>query len=406
MTTLSRRTFLAASGVGAATLVTGLGTNVALGQSRGDKLVVVFLSGGADALNMTPPIGYDSYRSRRRVSGVPEPGEDGGMIPLHFRNSNRNAQFPTGLDGVVGLHPLLAPLHNSVWRQGRLAVVLSAGLPRAGRSHFSATRYSHRGAVPGGVAQGGWLGRLAQAAQQPQDDITGVFDRGTKPLLEGADKSIDLLGKLGSFGVNEFRNRSLAVAALRSVHLQQDSVSSTGRSAIDLIDEVTEVNANRGQGYPGGKLGSQLSEVASLFNSDLGVQGAGIRMSNWDHHRRGKVRFERHANELATGLRAFIDDTKLEGITLVVLSEFGRTVKEDGSGGTDHGAGYSALVMGSGIKGGVYGDFPETLQGIRELPVRVDYRQILSEIAHKRMDVTDTGALFPDYTQSGYLGLA
>lgn len=407
MSVLSRRKFLAATGVGTATLMTGLGTQLALAQTpgSGDKLVVLFLSGGADGLSMAPPHGYGSYYDLRPTTAIPEPGRNGGALPLTSASSNGNAVFPTGLDGVVGLHPALAPIHSALWSQGRLAVIVGSGMDGVPLSHFAATRYVQDGAPKGGRAGIGWLGRVADAVGG-DGLVTSAHSDGADRLVGGSFNRANLIDHLGDFGLSNFRDEDQVQAALTRFYRGTDSVSALGAQTVRVVDAASGIDGALRPGYPDNRYGTAFSELATILESGLGVQAAAIRGRGWDHHSGLADGFNDNATEMAGGIRAFIDDTGLQGITLLVITEFGRTLKENGSRGTDHGNAYTALAMGAGIRGGVFGDdYPEALSG-RSLPIHTDYRKIVSEILSERVGVGDLRAIFPDYTQNGYLGLA
>jgi len=418
MKTIPRRTFLAASGFGAATLVTGMGTQIALGQSSGgaDKVIVIHLRGGADGLSMTPPYGDSSYYDARPNTAVPPPGSAGGALPLTSASSGGKASFPTGLDGVVGMHPALEPIYSSLWTSGQLAVVVAAGLPDATRSHFSAERYVSRGGPKGSIAQGGWLGRAADSMPS-NGPITSIHGRRSGALVDGSHNTVELLDGLTKFGFDGLRNRNshpqqdLAQAAITAMYGGgADEVSRSGMKALEVIEQVADLTSERAAEYPSNQYATALQEFAVLNAAGISMRGAALRRGAWDHHRDLKASFTDQAGQLASGIRAFADDTGLEGVTLVVVTEFGRTVGENSGQGTDHGLGFSALVMGAGIRGGVYGDdYPERLaagDARPELPVLTDYRKMLSEVLTKRAGITNLSAVFPDYRQNGVLGLA
>jgi len=167
-------------------------------------------------------------------------------------------------------------------------------------------------------------------------------------------------------------------------------------------------------GYPKGPLAKTFSELSSMLKAGLGIQAAVVDYGGWDMHSNlgtvGAGRFHDRATELAGALRAFADDTNgLEEITVLVMTEFGRTINENGSRGTDHGRGTTYLVMGAGIKGGVFGDdYPDEIADeptYGDLAVLTDYRKLVAEIVTRRAGVSDLGVVFPTYRGSGSLGL-
>lgn len=419
MTTVSRRSFLAASGVGAAGAVTLMGTKLAFAApgtpNTGDTLVVVFLRGGADGLSIAPPYGYDSYRKLRPNIAVAPPGQKDGALPL--TSANKNAAFPTGLDGVVGLHPAFKPIHDTLWAQGKLAVIPATGLPpsfSSSRSHFTATKYIQAGSGSNRVG-GGWLGRMVNT-QGVGGQIPAVSTSSRSRLLRGSSSGVTV-PNLNAFGVRGFRRRPLAEEALASMYGGTDSVSKEGQKLLRAVNRIEEVKAAAQPNYPDTKLGKTFSELSGLIKANIGVQAAGVDFGGWDHHKdHGSVsdpngRFTPLASELAQALRAFSDDTNgLQEISVVVVTEFGRTINENGNKGTDHGRATTYLAMGAGIRGGVYGDdYPSEIkddpdQG--DLTVLTDFRKPLAEIVRKRAGVENINVVFPSYQGQGELGLS
>lgn len=418
MTSVSRRSFLAASGVGAATAVTLMGTKLAFAApgtpNTGDTLVVVFLRGGADGLTMAPPYGYSSYRKLRPTIAVAPPGQKDGALPL--TSANNNAAFPSGLDGVVGLHPAFKPIHDTLWAEGKLAVIPAIGVPAsesASRSHFTATRSIQAGSASVRIG-GGWLGRMVNT-QGAGGQIPAVSTSPRSRLLRGSSSGVTV-PNLNAFGVRGFARRALAEDALDQMYGGADSVSQEGQKLLRAVAKIEEVKATAQPNYPDTKLGKTFSELAGLIKANVGVQAAGVDFGGWDHHRNhGSVsdpngRFTPLAAELAGALRAFSDDTNgLQEISVVVVTEFGRTINENGNKGTDHGRAATYLAMGAGIRGGVYGDdYPSEIkddpdQG--DLSVLTDFRKPLAEIVQKRAGVSNLNVVFPTYQGGGELGL-
>jgi len=411
MTTLTRRTFMTTTGLGAAVAVTGLGTQLAFaapGDGTGDTLVVVFLRGGADGLSMAPPYGYPSYRQLRPNIAIPPPGQNGGALPLD--SSNPNAVFPTGIDGVVGLHPAMKPIHDTLWAQGKLAVIPATGVPAsesASRSHFSAQDYVEAGSASPTVG-GSWLSRLVNA-KALTGPVPAVSMAKRSDMLQGASGAVTI-SRLSNFGIGGFARTELAKEALETMYRGEDSVASEGREFLGVVDQIDAISEEARPGFPNSGLGRAFGELSALIKANLGIQVAAIDMGGWDHHANLDGRFSPLAGALAGSLRAFADDTNgLDEITVVVLTEFGRTINENGNRGTDHGRATTYLAMGAGIRGGVFGDdFPSEIRDDPDhgdLSVLTDFRKPLAEIAEQRAGVSNMGLLFPTYQGSGTMGL-
>ncbi len=421
--TTSRRRFLGASAAGLATAstvaVTGLGTQLVLapaaGAQTGDVLVVVFLRGGADGLSMAPPYGYDSYRRLRPTIAVNPPGEANGALPLTSASANGNASFPSGIEGVLGLHPAMKPLYDALWTQGKLAVIPAIGLPpseSASRSHFTATRYMQVGSAAANVG-GGWLGRMLN--QTGASGAVPAVDTSTRSeLLNGGNGAV-AIPSLRDFGIDGFKDRDGARNALRVLHKGTDSVSAQGKTVLDVVDRIDALPGQLRPGYnKKGKLGRTFSELSSLIGSGLGVRAASVDSGGWDQHANhgpvGNGRFHTTTTELADALAAFSNDTNgLQGITVLVITEFGRTINENGNKGTDHGRATTYLAMGSGIRGGVYGDdYPDVIADdpqYGDLSVLTDFRKPMAEIINRRVGVGNLGTIFPGYQHAGDLGI-
>ncbi len=420
--TVSRRKFLAAGGVGVATAttmaVTGFGTRLALAApgdpSTGDVLVVVFLRGGADGLTMAPPYGYQSYRQLRPNIAIDPPGGPNGALPLTGGSANGNAVFPTGLDGVIGLHPALKPAYDALWDRGRLAVIPATGLPPSEsptRSHFAATRYVQAGSASGSVG-GGWLGRMINV--QSGDGLFPALNTTNRGNLLQGGKGAVSIPNLRNFGITGFPDRDRASDALNVLHSGNDSISARGSTVLGVVDRVQNLGNDLRPGYPNDQLSRKFSEVSELIKANLGIRAAVIDFGSWDHHRNhgtvGNGRFHRKATELGGALGAFANDTNgLDGICVLVITEFGRTINENGNRGTDHGRATTYMAMGSGIRGGVFGDdYPDVIRddpNHGDLTVLTDFRKPVAEIIRNRAMVNDLGVVFPTYQGQGELGL-
>lgn len=382
--------------------------------NRGDAVVVVFLRGGADGLSMAPPSGaaFDSYRSiRPTIALTPDQ-----TLPLD--DSNPNAAFPQGMSGVVGLHPALQPLHDTVWATGQMAVIPAVGLPDGEsrtRSHFEAQNFWDRGSASGSVTSG-WLARTI-SAQPASGPVSGVnMSSNSSELFRGATAAFSI-DNLNNFGINGFRDRGRATSALQSMYTGSGLINQTGRSTVSVTGMLDALSTEGGVPYPSGGFGRDLEQVAVMLKANIGLVTANIDLGGWDHH--GELgspgdpagRFHRKAQELAAGLAAFITDLGPEGLaetTIVVISEFGRTIDENSSAGTDHGRGGTMFVIGGGVQGGVFGnDYPTVIEDSnanrRALPVLTDFRQPLTEVLASRVGVAN---VYPTFTPGTGLGVA
>jgi uncharacterized protein (DUF1501 family) len=225
-------------------------------------------------------------------------------------------------------------------------------------------------------------------------------------MLDSLGESSALISKLSNFGINGFDERSLAIAALTAMHNKPDSVSVEGTAYLDGLDSILQAARDRRNGYPNNNLGRQFNEVATMFEANLGIEAAAINYGGWDFHKNSKARTGRHLPVLANAIASFANDGQLEDTTLMVITEFGRTVTQNGNGGTDHGQAFTAFVMGAGVRGGVYStDFPDAFQPSDrryDLPITTDYRKIIAEVATNRIGVASSAipSVFPSYNGS------
>ncbi len=379
-------------------------TNPALG----DALIVIFLRGAADGLSMTPPIGsaYSSYAALRPTLAI-NPGQS---LPLD--SSNQNVIFPQGLDGIVGMHPSMISLYESVWASGHMAVMPASGLPdyeSTTRSHFTAEEYWDRGSASRSVTTG-FLTRVL-AAQGSPGPVGGMSTTSnSNGMLVGALNSFDI-GNVSRFGVNGFNNRNRAETALQAMYTGTGFVNTTGARTLDVAGLVSALDQS-GLDFPETGIGNDMRDVATVLRSNLGLASAIVDYGGWDHHDDQAARFETNIRELSEAIRAFVDYLGPEGMaetTIAVVSEFGRTVDENGNAGTDHGRAGTTLLIGGNVQGGVFGnDYPDEIaedpDNRRAFRVLTDYRQPLAEILAARMGIT---GMFPTKrTDDPILGVA
>ena len=419
--TIGRRRFVAGAGaVGAAGTVGMLAPRLAFGTpgatGRGDVLVQVFLRGGMDGLSAIAPYSDSGYYDLRPTIAVPPPNTGdrlAGALPLA---------------SGFGMHPAMAPLYDGPWADGNMAVVVATGMPpyeSATRSHFDAQIHWEAGSATA-LDGRGWLARHL-TTNGVSAAIEGV-GRGTslQRSLRG-DRSAFSVSSLGSFGLQNYHwsLRDEAREVLRGMYVD-GSPSEVLQLGHDTLGAIDLIGAAEGQPteatYPGSSWQSApFSETAKLIKADIGLQAVCVDVGGWDHHSELGVvgdtdgRFHQRMSGLAGMLAAFYADlgpTRMQEVTIVVMSEFGRTINENGDGGCDHGRGSMSMVIGGNINGGLYG--AETFPGVVDDPdhgdlgVAIDYRRVMGEIVRKRLDNSDLGAIFPTYVHDtgAELGLA
>lgn len=363
-------------------------------------LVCVFLRGAADGLNIVVPHGDAEYYRLRPGIGVPQPGEKNGAVDL---------------DGRFGLHPRLGPLKDA-YDAGQLAIVHAVGSPHPTRSHFQAQDYMTTGAVGDrGVARGWLTEYLTSRAPAGSDLLRAVALADRPPLSLRGYPSPIVTSTLAEFRLDASEQLSpLLEQGFRKLYrLDSPSVAErAGQRALDASARVAQALRKQKNLARYGRDVRQFGELARLIKADVGLEVAWLDMGGWDTHRyqgsteRGDL--PRLLDRLGRALSAFRADlgTAFERVVVVVMSEFGRTARENGTGGTDHGHGSVMLVLGGKVKGGrVLGSFPglmpEQLFEARDLAVTTDFRDVLGELCERHLGHPNGSALFPGYPLEG-----
>lgn len=391
------------------------------------KLIVVLLRGGIDGLNVVAPYGDNRYKQIRPTIGM---SRSSGLIDL---------------DGYWGMHPSLAPL-SPLWANHSLAFVHACGSPDKTRSHFDAQDYMESG-VPGQKATStGWMNRLVGQLPSKNSALQAISIGPVLPRIFAGPSSIATIAKSGNSGgkgggkAGRRMGRhmeSQASGTVPSVFTamyggRNDDMSkafASGKSARSKVDAIMteaaaepqeemaamtkeQIIANRGALTPKSspEFGKQL---ATLFTKDPTVQVAFIDFGGWDTHVREGAEQGQLANllqplagglaDLVRGLGAVYNNT-----TIVVMSEFGRTARENGNGGTDHGHGNAMWLMGGSVPGGkVYGRFgglaDNQLNEARDLPTSTDFRAVISSVVSSRLGLSakQMAVVFPGYQFTG-----
>lgn len=371
----------------------------------GDTLVVLFLKGGADGLSLIAPVAEPKYYDRRPGIAVPQPGQTNGGL---------------NLNGFFAMHPGMNELFSSAWADGKLAVVHAAGLPSSvsdTRSHFEAQDYWERSTVNPAV-RSGWAGRLLTASSG-LGSLPAVGLKSALPVsLRGFGDAISMNGS-DSFKLDGFGETDRAESVLASLYSDAPApLGTVGSRVLEVVDLIQAANPDaiapgNGVTYPDNGLAERLKEVAQLIRANLGLRVACVDFGGWDMHDdmggTGGGQMATQAAELGDSLAAFYKDLGplMNEVTLVTMSEFGRTIKENGSNGTDHGRGSAMLVMGGGVNSGVYTDWPglDDPDPDRDLTVTTDFRTVLAEVVERRFGGADPAVVFPGFAPPAYLGV-
>ncbi|MGA2920202.1 MAG: DUF1501 domain-containing protein [Candidatus Sulfotelmatobacter sp.] len=364
--------------------------------SRTRRLVVIFQRGAADGLNIVVPHAEPQYYAMRPSINIP-------------RNS------VIDLDGFFGLHPSLAPF-QPLWQQRQLAIVHAAGSPDPNRSHFDAQDFMESGTPGVKSTDDGWLNRALRNLPQSQKSAFKAVAMGPSipRILSGAEPAI-AINNINDFSVGGRNPKASPVANTFEAmydHSLDTVMHGTGEETFDAVKMLRSADPSKykpapGVDYPKGHFGDNLRQLAQLIKANLGVQVAFADIGGWDHHVNEGATEGQIANVLrdfSQSLAAFWTDLGDlgEDTVVVTMSEFGRTARENGNRGTDHGHANVMFVLGGPVKGGkVYGRWPgldqaQLYEG-RDLALTTDFRQVLGEAVARHMGNKNLATVFPGY---------
>jgi len=373
------------------------------------KLLVVLLRGGVDGLNVVAPYGDNDYYALRPTIAVPRPGSEKGLLDL---------------DGHFGLHPAMSPL-MPFWHNKTLAFVHSAGSPDPSRSHFDAQDYMETGMPGAHNISTGWLNRLLTQLPSNHSPVQGVGLGVLMPRILSGAASVATVAPQTKLRKNAIDNPAILAAFNKIYNGRRDVLGkaySEGVAAHKEVDialqqglqdegdpmmkEQMVANRNAPSAAEFSNFGQQ---IAALFNNDPTVQVAFVDFGGWDTHINqgaGSGQLAQHLEPLARGLNDLVRGLGrlYENMQIVVMSEFGRTAKENGNGGTDHGHGNVMWLLGKNVEGGkVYGRWaglsPAALHEGRDLPTSTDFRSVLAALLtdHLSLSSRSLSIVFPQF---------
>lgn len=407
--TMNRRYFLRNGGIALASLGT-LTTSPsfltrALAQSDKKKkiLIAIFQRGAMDGLNAVVPYGEQEYYNMRPTLAVPRPKE-----------GESNPAAAIDLDGFFGLHPGLSAF-KSVYDAGQLAIIHAAGSPDSTRSHFDAQDYMESGTPGVKSTTDGWLNRYLQAnADQKATPFRGVAMGANLPrAMQGTAPSLAMTN-IRDFTIRGGDLGSAVQGGFEAMYEQtvNDALRNTGRETFEAVKLLKKINTTQyqpaaGVSYPRGQFGDRLRQVAQLIKADLGLEVAFTDIGGWDTHTNQGSSQGQLANrfiEFSQGITALFADLQDRGqdVVIMTMTEFGRTAKENGNRGTDHGHASVMFVLGGDVKGGkVYGKWPglkaEQLNERRDLALTTDFRDVFAELAKSHLGASKLDLIFPGY---------
>jgi len=371
--------------------------------------VHTFLRGAADGLSIVVPHGDPYLYTSRPNLAVPPPGQPDGALDL---------------DGFFGLNPNCSALLGA-YNSGDLAVVHAAGSTDPTRSHFDAFK-AMEGGVPNGnlsLVKDGWLGRhLRDTLPWGSGYLRGLALEPLMPIyMAGSDGALPIEDPPGFVFPGRASTAAARRAALENMYALSEEPHKSGATStfgtIDLLAGVDFENytSSGGVPYPNSYFGNQLRMTAAMLKADIGIEAFGVDYDGWDHHENMGPINGLLANmlvDLTTCLEAFYLDLAADGwldsTVILVMSEFGRTVLENVSLGTDHGRGNMMLAMGGHIAGGqVFSSWPGLAPHqleLGDLAITTDYRDVTGEILVRRMGNNDLSTIFPGHTPS-FIGI-
>jgi uncharacterized protein (DUF1501 family) len=385
------------------------------GAARGKTLICLFQRGAADALNVVVPHGDKAYYRLRPNIAIPRPALSAG---------------PAGaidLDGFFGLHPSMAPL-KPLWDQGILAPVHAVGSPSATRSHFDAQDYMETGTPDNKGTRDGWLNRYLAVKgtceagcahdAKPSPFRAVSMAQQTPRMMEGPAPTIAMNS------LDEFTVRATGPSADRLEALYRtgtaDVVHAAGGEMFEAVKILKAANPQKylpqnNAAYPNSQFGQRLRQIAQLIKADVGLEVAFADVGGWDTHvnQGGSTgQLAGRLDDFSRSIAALVADLgeRMADVTIMTMSEFGRTVRQNGNGGTDHGHASALFVIGGDVKGRkVYGRWPglepEQLYEGRDLALTTDFRSVFSEVAAKHLGAARLDTVFPGFEGKNYLAV-
>jgi uncharacterized protein (DUF1501 family) len=387
------------------------------GAARGKTLICLFQRGAADALNVVVPHGDAAYYRSRPNIAIPRPTLGAGQAGA------------IDLDGFYGLHPALAPL-KPLWDMGILAPVHAVGSPSSTRSHFDAQDYMETGTPDRKGTRDGWVNRYLAVKgtceagcahdAKPSPFRAVAMTQQTPRMLDGPAPTIAMNS------LNEFSVRTAGPAAERLEALYRtgsaDVVHAAGGEMFEAVKILKAANPQKylpqnGAAYPTTPFGQRLRQIAQLVKADVGLEVAFADVGGWDTHvnQGGSTgQLAQRLDDFARSIAALVADLgdRMADVTIMTMSEFGRTVRQNGNGGTDHGHAGALFVVGGSVKGRkVHGRWPglepEQLHEGRDLALTTDFRSVFSEVAARSLGATRLETVFPgfDVRPASWLGV-
>jgi len=383
---------------------------------RGKVLICLFQRGAADGLNVVVPFGEKTYYDLRPNLAIAQPG----------RPSGASAPGALDLDGFFGLHPSLAPM-KPLWDRGLLAPIHAVGSPSATRSHFDAQDYMETATPDRKDSHDGWLNRYLavrgtcescathgdHAAPHGPNGSELVDAKGnpfravsmtaqTPRILSGPAPSV-AMSSIDDFTIRA--SGSDAEARLEALYTtgSADLIHGAGSEMFEAMKMLRAANpkqyaAQNGADYPRTQFGQRLAQIAQLIKADVGLEIAFADIGGWDTHvNQGSAngQLANRLDEFSKSIAALVTDLgdRMDDVVILTMSEFGRTARQNGTGGTDHGHAGTMFVIGEQLNEG------------RDLALTTDFRSVFAEITSKHLGATDLTRIFPGFNGPNAIGV-
>lgn len=367
---------------------------------RRKTLIAIFQRGAVDGLNMVIPFSESAYYDLRPNIAIAKP--------------NGSAEAAINLDGFFALHPSMQSF-KSLWDSKRLAIVHASGSPDSTRSHFDAQDYMESGTPGVKSTRDGWLNRYLQAKADPQKSLFRAVSM-TQQMpraMQGRAPAL-AISNLADFRIRAGQTSASVQGGFEEIYDQavNDTLHGTGKETFEAINYLKQVNPaqykpENGANYPVNGFGNALRQTAQLIKAGVGLEVAFTDVGGWDTH----VNEGNQQGQLSNLLRNFSNaiaalytdlGQRMDDVVILTMSEFGRTVRENGNRGTDHGHANAMFVLGNSVRGGkVYGEWPglksHQLYEGRDLALTTDFRDVFGEIAQKHLGAKNLDSVFPGY---------
>jgi uncharacterized protein (DUF1501 family) len=380
------------------------------GATGGKKILIcIFQRGAVDGLSMVVPYGDPHYYQARSDIAIPQPTQKAG------------AEGVIDLDGLFGFHPNMAAL-MPMYKSGNLALIQACGSPSSNRSHFDAQDFMECGVADDKSIRTGWLNRTLLECPEDRAKLSpfrAVSMTSMLPRTLQGDQEALAIPDLKTFGVGTagFAPSSTTASAANGFEGMYegavgDLLHGNGKDAFDAIGmlkaaDPTKYSPRNGATYPNGAFGRSLMQIAQMIKANIGVEVAFSEVGGWDTHVNqggAQGQLANRFTELSGGLAALYQDLgdRMNDVVILTMSEFGRTVHQNGNRGTDHGHATCFMVLGGPVRGGkVYGKWPglarEQLFEQRDLMLTTDYRDVFAELSQKHLGARDVDKIFPNH---------